>query len=63
MFNLPTILSSSMVTPTKAHGLMETGFYGAWKTVIKPYMTGVCKGHKDWTVQTFSDKGFNSNLD
>ena len=47
MFNLPTILSSSMVTPTKAHGLMETGFYGAWKTVIKPYMTGVCKGHKD----------------
>ena len=26
-------------------------------------MMGVSKGHKDWTVQTFSDEGFNSNLD
>ena len=25
----------------------KTGFYGAQKTVIKPYMTGVSKGHKD----------------
>ena len=25
----------------------KTGFYGAQKTVIKPYMTGVFKGHKD----------------
>ena len=27
MFSLPTILSSSMVTPTKARGLMETPTY------------------------------------
>ena len=27
--------------------IAKTGFYGAQKTVIKPYMTGVSKGHKD----------------
>ena len=41
----------------------KIGFYGSLKTVIKPYMTGVSEGHKDWTVQPFSDESFNSNLD